>query len=174
MMTRSVGTLAPDGTPSSVLYDGLTGLANRALFLERLEHGLALAARHGWTLAVLLIDLDDFDAVNRAHGQAVGDRVLRIVANRLRQTARAEDTVGRPGGDEFMCVLLDVRDEADVAVIAEELADRVAEPCEVDDAVILVEASVGTAIYPADGETADELLRRADESMFAMKKHRGA
>lgn len=164
--------MAPDGAPSSVLYDDLTGLANRALFLERLEHGLALAARHGWTLAILLIDIDDFSTVNATHGREVGDRVLRIIGNRLRETARAEDTVSRPGGDEFMCVLLDVRDHADVAVIAEELADRVAEPCEVDDLVILVEASVGTAIYPGDGETADDLLRRADESMFEMKKHR--
>ena len=109
----------------AALHDALTGLPNRALFNDRLEHAIAQASRHAWTLAVMFVDLDDFKVINDTHGHDAGDSVLQTIARRLKKTTRGEDTVSRHGGDEFLSVLTEVRDEASAAMIAEKVVQLV-------------------------------------------------
>ncbi len=156
-------------TRQIAFQDALTGLPNRVLFEERLEHGLLQAKRHGWRLAVLFIDIDKFKNINDSYGHNLGDRVLHMVANRLLAFVRGEDTVSRWGGDEFVCILLNVRQETDVARIAEKMVCRIAEACEFDETVFSVKASIGIALYPEDGETPDILFKKADQAMYQAK-----
>ena len=156
-------------TRQITLHDALTGLPNRVLFEQRLEHGLIQAKRHGWELAVLFIDIDNFKSINDSYGHDLGDKVLLMVANRLRSSVREEDTVCRWGGDEFVCLLLDVKQEAHVTRLAEKMVNRIAEACEFNGTVLYVRPSMGIAIYPADGETADILFKNADTAMYKAK-----
>ena len=156
-------------TRQITLHDTLTGLPNRVLFEQRLEHGLIQAKRHGWELAVLFIDIDNFKSINDSYGHDLGDKVLLMVANRLRSSVREEDTVCRWGGDEFVCLLLDVKQEAYVTRLAEKMVNRIAEACEFNGTVLYVGPSMGIAIYPADGETADILFKNADTAMYKAK-----
>lgn len=149
--------------------DALTGLPNRVLFVQHLDQGLIQAKRHGWGLAVLFIDLDKFKSVNDSYGHDLGDKALLMVANRLQSFIREEDTVSRWGGDEFMCLLLEVKQEADVTRLAEQMVNRIAVSCEFNGIVLSIRASIGIAIYPADGETADVLIKNADTAMFKAK-----
>jgi diguanylate cyclase len=152
------------------LQDPVTGLSNRALFDQRLAHGLIQAKRHGWGLAIVFIDIDKFKSINDVHGHDLGDKVLLMVANRLQASVRGEDTVSRWGGDEFACILLGVKQEADVARIAENLVTRITEDCEFDGAVLSIGASLGVAVYPQDGETPDILFKNADRAMYRAKE----
>lgn len=156
-------------TRRSTFQDALTGLPNRVLFEEHLTQGLIQAKRHGWGLAVLFIDIDNFKSINDSHGHDMGDKVLLTVANRLQSYVREEDTVSRWGGDEFMCLLLEVKQEADVTRLAEKMVNRIAEACEFNGIVLSIRASIGIAICPADGETADILFKNADRAMFEAK-----
>jgi len=151
------------------LQDALTGLPNRVSFEQRLDHGLIQAKRHGWGLAVLFIDIDKFKSINDSYGHDLGDKVLLMVANRLQSSVRDEDMVSRWGGDEFVCLLLKVKQEADVTRLAEKMINRIAEPCEFNGTVLSIKASIGIAIYPADGETADILFKNADTAMYKAK-----
>jgi diguanylate cyclase (GGDEF)-like protein len=151
------------------LQDALTGLPNRVLFEQHLDQGLIQAKRHGWGLAVLFIDIDKFKSINDSYGHYLGDKVLLMVANRLQSLIRDEDTVSRWGGDEFMCLLLEVKQEADVTRLAEMMVNRLAVDFEFNGIVISIRASIGIAIYPADGETADVLFKNADTAMFKAK-----
>ena len=156
------------------LHDPLTGLPNRALFNDRLEHGLAYSTRHGLTFAVMFMDLDNFKAINDAHGHDVGDMVLTTVAARLKDATRDEDTVCRHGGDEFLYIMMNVRDAADVALIARRIITAVQAPCEMrvrDQAIeLVVRASIGIALFPHDGNSADALLDSADKAMYRAKR----
>ena len=143
----------------SALLDALTGLPNRILFDQRFEQGLNQAKRHGWGLAILFIDIDKFKNINDTYGHDMGDKVLLMVANRLQSFVRAEDTVSRWGGDEFVCLLLEVKQEAGLIRLAEKMANRLADPGEFDGAVISIKASIGIAVYPVDGETAEILFK---------------
>jgi diguanylate cyclase len=156
-------------TRRSSLQDALTGLPNRLSFEQDLDQGLRQAKRHGWALAVLFIDIDKFKSVNDSYGHRLGDKVLLMMADRLQSFLRDQDTVSRWGGDEFVCLLLEVKQEADVTRLAEKMANRIAEACEIDGIVLSVRASIGIAIYPADGETADVLFKNADTAMFKAK-----
>lgn len=151
------------------LHDPLTGLPNRALFDQRLDHGLIQARRHGWRLAVLFIDVDDFKTVNDSHGHQAGDEVLLMIADRLRSFVRAEDTVSRWGGDEYACLLLGVGQQAEVTRLARNMIGRIAEAFESSGTTLSLGCSIGIAVYPGDGESADVLLRNADEAMFRAK-----
>jgi len=153
-------------------HDALTGLANRSLFLDRLEHALARASRGGPPTAVLYLDLDDFKAVNDRLGHAEGDRLLVAVAERLRAATRAADTVARLGGDEFAVIVEDV-DATEARRTAERILEALAVPFGIGDGQILARASIGIAIRAADGAGADELLRRADIAMYAAKAQGG-
>ncbi|MBI5536498.1 MAG: GGDEF domain-containing protein [Deltaproteobacteria bacterium] len=156
------------------LHDPLTGLPNRALFNDRLEHGLAQARRHGWTLAVMFVDLDDFKQINDRHGHEAGDGVLRSIAERLRQSTRSDDTVSRHGGDEFLYLLLEVKREEDIAAVAEKLSKTIQATCDVVVAGAMtrlsVKASIGISVFPKDGTTAEQLIGRADEAMYVAKR----
>lgn len=151
------------------LQDALTGLPNRLSFDQALDHGLIQAKRHGWGLAVLFIDIDKFKSINDSHGHDLGDQVLRMVANCLQSSVRDGDMASRWGGDEFVCLLLEVKQEADVIRLAEKMVSRIAEACEFNGTVFSIRASVGIALYPTDGETADILFKNADTAMYKAK-----
>ncbi|HET9653720.1 MAG TPA: EAL domain-containing protein [Kineosporiaceae bacterium] len=153
------------------LHDHLTGLANRALFTDRLDHALTLAPRDRRPLAVLFLDLDDFKLVNDSLGHAVGDALLVRVAERLRGTLRESDTVARLGGDEFAVL---VEDSEAPAENAERLAEAFAQPFVFGDHSLQVRASIGLAVVDGGAHRlgAGELLKRADLAMYSAK-HRG-
>jgi diguanylate cyclase (GGDEF)-like protein len=150
-------------------HDALTGLANRALFRDRLDHALALHRRDGGGLAVLFLDLDDFKAVNDRYGHAAGDRLLRAAAQRLADGVREGDTVARVGGDEFAVLL---EGAADPERVAQRLLDALREPYDLDGRIAFVGASVGLvdAADQGDDTTAEWLVRRADAAMYAGKR----
>jgi diguanylate cyclase (GGDEF)-like protein len=160
----------------AAFHDPLTFLPNRVLFNDRLEHGLAQAERHQWTLAVMFIDLDDFKSVNDAYGHVAGDKVLQTVADRLKNITRKDDTVSRHGGDEFLYLLLEVKTEQDVALIAQKIIRTVGEPCEVDINNVVIRptitSSIGISMFPRDGTTADALIKSADKAMYRAKRNR--
>jgi diguanylate cyclase (GGDEF)-like protein len=151
------------------LHDALTELPNRLLFEQRLDYGLIQAKRHGWKLAILFIDLDKFKNINDTYGHQIGDRVIMLVADRLKVFIRSEDTVSRWGGDEFVCILMNVNLEADVISLAEKMVDHIAEECEFDGIILSLSATIGIAIYPQDGETADMLFKNVDRAMYKSK-----
>lgn len=150
-------------------HDITTGLANRALFNERLDHALIQAERHNWSLAVMYMDLNKFKAINDTHGHDAGDKVLQIVGERLQGCVRAEDTISRIGGDEFLCLLLEVKNDSMVARVAELMIKRVAQPCDINGTKLLIQPSIGIAMYPRDGTTAEVLLKNADAAMYQAK-----
>lgn len=155
------------------LHDPLTGLANRLLLGEHARAALARAARNGTTTAFLFFDLDRFKRVNDHHGHATGDALLTGLAHRVETALRASDVVARIGGDEFVVVLSDLRDEDEAAELAERLRVGLAEPIEVDGARHHLTASIGVATAGPDEAaalTVDELLRRADRAMYAAKE----
>jgi diguanylate cyclase (GGDEF)-like protein len=153
-------------------HDVMTGLCNRVLFYEVLRRQLAAAERSGKSLAVLAVDLDDFKAVNDERGHAAGDRVLRAVAERIRQAVRGSDVAGRMGGDEF-AVLLCEADATSARQLAERLVLALSEPY--GERMPRVSASVGIAVFPEDGADATSLMERADGALYEAKrlgKHR--
>lgn len=152
------------------LHDVLTGLPNRSLFNDRLENALALAKRHSWRLAVMFIDLDKFKSINDSAGHAAGDHVLKTIAERLQTSVRGADTVARQGGDEFVYLMLEVKDDADVTTAALKLIEKLARPCGVNGVELAVRPSIGIALYPDDGQTASDLVENADSAMYRAKQ----
>jgi diguanylate cyclase (GGDEF)-like protein len=152
-------------------HDGLTGLANRVLLRDRLEHALARRERVSDTwLAILFLDLDDFKMVNDRLGHDVGDRILCAVAERLQACLRPGDTVARLGGDEFAILIEDVVDLAEAEAVAARLVAALAEPIEVrGEALVAVGASIGVVLTGREPATVDDLLRHADLAMYRAK-----
>jgi diguanylate cyclase (GGDEF)-like protein/PAS domain S-box-containing protein len=151
-------------------HDGLTGLANRALFRDRLDQALARGKRSREPLALLLVDLDGFKQINDNFGHDVGDQLLLQVAARFGDATRASDTVARFGGDEF-AVLVEDGSEAHATALAGRLLDRLSQPATVADRTLAFGASIGIVIHPGDGHAGrEELIRRADIAMYAAKK----
>ncbi|MHB1053321.1 MAG: diguanylate cyclase domain-containing protein [Thiobacillus sp.] len=150
-------------------HDPLTGLPNRVLFNDRLEHGLAQAKRHNWTLAVMFMDLNGFKGINDTYGHDIGDSVLRAISQRLKENTRVDDTVCRHGGDEFLYVLMEVRDEGDITLITQNILKVIQEPCDVGGLELILSASIGISIFPKDGTTADSLIKKADKAMYVAK-----
>jgi diguanylate cyclase (GGDEF)-like protein len=151
-------------------HDSLTGLENRARFLERLAEAVATANRSGRRLGVLYIDLDRFKDVNDSLGHATGDRVLLEAARRLRSTIRQADACSRFGGDEFALLVPEVESIADLEVLATRIGHVLALPYPVDDNDIHLSASTGVVVYPGDGDAPDMLLRHADAAMYRAKE----
>lgn len=151
-------------------HDALTGLPNRLLVKDHLEIALASARRHGRSVAVLFLDLDDFKRVNDSLGHSVGDELLQAVAERLRVHVREDDTIGRLGGDEFTLVLPDVERGETAAQIAEKILELVSEPFELSGSRLDVTTSIGISLFPADGEDVETLLRSADTAMYRAKE----
>jgi diguanylate cyclase (GGDEF)-like protein len=152
------------------LHDGLTGLANRSLFTDRVEHAVArLARRPGGFIAVLYIDLDNFKEVNDTLGHAQGDRVLALSAERLRIVVRATDTVARLGGDEFALLLEDLTYADEALGIAERAASVLRTTFDLDEKSVSLSASIGVVV-PSDGSLgADALIHKADTAMYEAK-----
>lgn len=149
--------------------DPLTGLPNRIVLWDRLAHDITVAKRNGASLAVYFLDLDDFKRVNDQFGHAVGDRLLRMVATRLTATLRASDTVCRIGGDEFVLVVPEAR-QSDVDEVARKILKALCVPCTLDGHVLSPSASIGSSLYPVDGEDPESLVQVADKAMYAIKK----
>jgi diguanylate cyclase (GGDEF)-like protein/PAS domain S-box-containing protein len=158
-----------EGLVYAATHDPLTDLPNRMLFSDRLAVALTHAHRRGRGLTVMLMDLDHFKEVNDTLGHSVGDQLLQAVGLRLRGLLRESDTVARVGGDEFALVLPDVSHLEDAAQIAEKIVRSVREPLVVDGHELRVTTSVGIAIYPADGEDPDMMMRNADIAMYEAK-----
>ncbi len=155
-------------------HDPLTGLPNRALFLDRLQHALDVAARRGTELCVLFIDLDRFKAVNDSIGHAAGDELLRGVAERLTACTRAADTSARFGGDEFAVLLEDDGRGLRPDVVAERIIVAMSRAFRIEGKEIFIGATVGIAHAEADSLSPDELLRNADLAMYRAKKEGGS
>ena len=151
------------------LHDALTGLANRMLFHERLGHALMTHRRNSGALAVLFIDLDGFKQVNDRYGHGGGDAVLTAVADRLRQCVRVSDTVARFGGDEFAVLAERLTAADDVEIVAGRIVHALQTPFDIDGQPVSIGCSVGVAVHQHDDHTAEELLRGADEAMYAAK-----
>ena len=155
------------------LHDYLTGLPNRALFTDRLEHALHRASRAGRRIAMIYIDLDRFKLVNDRAGHAAGDELLREVASRLRTVVRQGDTVARLGGDEFAVLLESMRTEAEATNTAARIVNLLRKPCFVAGSEFQVGASAGVAISNEDTEDPEDLVRQADMAMYEAKRNGG-
>ena len=149
-------------------HDALTGLPNRRLLDERLEHAVA-HAKHGEIVATHLLDLDYFKNVNDTLGHPVGDKLLRMVADRLRRLVREGETVARMGGDEFAIVQMQVAQPSDATALAQRVIEEVSEPYEIDGHQVVVGASVGISVSVTDGPSSDLLLRNADLALYRAK-----
>ena len=150
-------------------HDFLTGLPNRALLTERLEHAMASANRRRKQTAVLFLDLDYFKHINDSLGHGIGDQLLQAVAERLSTCIRATDTLSRQGGDEFVILLADIEQAQDAANVGEKLLAALALPQQIGDHELHVTLSIGISIYPDDGKTAETLMKNADTAMYAAK-----
>ncbi len=162
--------LAEEKHRRSAHYDNLTGLPNRYLFGDRLEQEIKRAGRVGLPLALLFIDLDGFKQVNDQHGHEAGDELLRQCGQRISARVRGADTVARFGGDEFIALLTDIRNMPHVDLLARNLLDELARPFIILGREVHISGSIGVALFPRDATTPEELLRHADEAMYAVKK----
>lgn len=171
-------------------YDGLTGLPNRLLYRDRLAQAVADAQRHGHLAATLLLDIDRFKLINDTLGHQQGDRLLQEVSDRLKACVRTSDSVGRPhddrpplvgvqdggaslarlGGDEFTILLNRIAGAPDAAKVARRILANLAKPFHLDGQEVFASASIGIAIFPLDGESADQLLKNADTAMYHAKQ----
>ena len=151
-------------------HDGLTGLANRRFFHERLAYAIAMRHGGGARFAVLCLDLDRFKQVNDSRGHQIGDRLLRMVADRLRASVREADTVARFGGDEFAILQTEIEQPTAAATLGERLIACLSEPYAIDGAELTIGVSVGIACHPGDGLTADPLLKSADIALYKAKE----
>ena len=150
-------------------YDNLTRLPNRNLLRDRLEHALIVARRHHKGVAVVFLDLDGFKNVNDSLGHSVGDRLLRVVAERLSRCSRTSDTVARHGGDEFVIVMTDTVDEQSLIAWMERVRASISEPVWLDGTELYVGCSMGASLFPQDGDDAETLMKKADLAMYRAK-----
>ncbi|HEY0666474.1 MAG TPA: diguanylate cyclase [Gallionella sp.] len=151
-------------------YDGLTGLPNRRLFLDRLTMSISHARRDRHKLAVMFVDLDQFKQVNDTLGHSVGDGLLMGVTERMKGCLRDEDTLARLAGDEFTVILPAIHHPDDASNVAEKFLECYASPLNIAEHELRVTASIGIVIYPDDGEDAESLLQHADTAMYRIKE----
>ena len=152
-------------------FDTLTGLPNRNLLRDRLQQAITQASRMQYQVGVLLLDLDRFKGVNESLGHLVGDKLLRLVAERLQVCVRESDTLARLGGDEFVCILSGVPDEDGISSAASKILTMIAEPFVIDGHELYLTASIGIAVYPTDGTDVSTLLKHADLAMYQAKEN---
>ncbi|MDX1455588.1 MAG: EAL domain-containing protein [Gammaproteobacteria bacterium] len=151
-------------------YDRLTGLPNRAMFHDRLNHALSKARRANREIAVLFVDVDRFKSINDSMGHHTGDRVLRSIAKRLMRCVRSSDTVARLGGDEFTVILEEFEDLDTVVSVCERILETTAEPLVIADGDMQLTCSIGISLYPNDASDSETLLQNADTAMYRAKK----
>ncbi|HHD72369.1 MAG TPA: diguanylate cyclase [Epsilonproteobacteria bacterium] len=152
-------------------HDTLTGLPNRVLFRDRLEHAIDIAKRDSTKLTVLFMDLDHFKEINDSLGHQLGDEVLQITAERLQKVLRGSDSIARLGGDEFTVLIEDINKGTEIETIAQKLIQAVKESITVQNHKLYLTASIGISIYPHDGEDAETLLKNADAAMYSAKQN---
>ncbi len=153
--------------------DALTGIPNRALFFDRMNHAIEMARRDGRMFALLFLDLDRFKAVNDNFGHHMGDMVLKEASQRLKRCIRGSDTAARMGGDEFAIILTEIAHPGDAEIVAGKVADSLTASFRFGDRECSVGVSIGISLYPSDGHDADELLKSADAAMYRAKKRPG-
>lgn len=151
-------------------YDSLTKLPNRTLFQDRLQRALIIAARNKAKVGLMFLDLDKFKSINDTLGHLAGDQLLQSVAERLTVCLRESDTLCRQGGDEFLILLENINSAQDVERIAAKIMEAMSRPHLLDKHVTTVTFSIGVAIYPDDAESAESLIKRADEAMYVAKQ----
>ena len=157
-----------DQLAHQAFHDPLTGLANRALFRDRVTHAITLARRQARAVTVLYLDLDDFKQVNDSFGHAEGDRLLTLIAARLQACARSTDTVARLGGDEFAVLVEDADSATSVERLVERIREQMSYPFTLAHGDVSMSASIGSAATLDGG--LDEVLRYADVAMYAAKR----
>ncbi len=155
-------------------HDPLTGLSNRLLMEERLAHCLLRAKRQEISLALLFMDLDKFKAVNDQWGHDTGDELLRAVAARLLLTVREQDTVARFGGDEFVLLLEDLPNTSGASDVAQKIIHALSEPFQLKEQCVNIGVTIGISLFPADGDTSETLIQRADQAMYRAKQLAGS
>lgn len=158
-------------TEHLALHDALTGLPNRRLLEDRMANMLERAERNHTRAAILVVDLDGFKQINDTHGHAVGDEFLREVALRLGKVVRRADTLARSGGDEFTVLVSDILQPNGAKILVQKLQTELDRPIAVRQMQLCISGSIGMAVYPEDGETADSLCARADADMYRAKRH---
>lgn len=152
-------------------HDALTGLPNRLLFNDRLEHALQRERRLGRAIGLLFLDLDRFKNINDSLGHAVGDELLKQVAERLLNSVRAEDTVARLGGDEFTVILEGLQNATEASRVAEKILQRFAQPFNLRGNDFFVTSSIGISLFPRDGKNVESLVKHADAAMYRAKEY---
>ncbi|ARU56353.1 PAS/PAC sensor-containing signal transduction diguanylate cyclase/phosphodiesterase [Oleiphilus messinensis] len=152
------------------LFDSLTGLANRRLFIDRLNQSIKSAKRHGNKIALLFLDLDQFKRINDTLGHDSGDMLLLTVADRLKSCVRSQDTVARLGGDEFTILLNDVDDAQDATTVAKHILKTLKEPIKLGQHEVIVSTSIGITLAPDDSSNSDTLMKNADLALYKAKE----
>jgi len=150
-------------------HDDLTDLPNRVLFNDRLNHGIKKADRNNENLAVCFIDLDNFKIINDSLGHEIGDRVLKQVTVRLKDSIRSHDTLARWGGDEFIIIMEGLKNPQDASILAQKILKLLSKPCTIDGHELYVTSSIGISIYPKDARDTDSLVKFADSAMYRAK-----
>ncbi len=152
-------------------HDPLTSLPNRWLFNDRMNQEIAHAKRNQQKLGVIFLDLDHFKKVNDTLGHKAGDQLLKIIGQRLTSLLRKSDTVARISGDEFVILLPRMTTQLNATEIVQKILTTVSEPLTINEQAVQITSSIGIAIYPHDGEKANELIKNADSAMYYVKKH---
>ncbi len=151
-------------------HDALTGLPNRVLFNDRLEHGIEQAKRHKTEIALFFIDLDHFKQINDSLGHQVGDKMLVAVTERLKAKIRKEDTLARLGGDEFTIIIEDMKEIQDVSHLAQKILEVLTQPVHIEGHTLYISCSIGISLYPQDDTDANNLIKYADAAMYKAKE----
>ncbi|CAN5486735.1 hypothetical protein BH11PSE11_BH11PSE11_29850 [soil metagenome] len=151
-------------------HDALTGIPNRVLVQDRFEQAAIYADQHGLKVGLLFLDLDNFKAINDSLGHAVGDEMLKAMAARLRTCLRQTDTIGRLGGDEYLIVLRDMSDPAQIERVLKDIMMQLSDPIFIDARELSISASVGIAVYPDDGSDFPSIYKKADTAMYQAKE----
>lgn len=154
-------------------HDPLTGLANRSLFYDRFDQAQALAQRHRFQLAIVMMDMDKLKETNDLYGHLIGDQALIYLTNQINHVLRKADTFARFGGDEFCIILNEVSNLEDIITVVDRIQERLEVPMMIDEVNLLVQVSMGIAVYPQDGITVSDLIKKADRAMYRVKAKRG-
>ena len=152
-------------------HDALTRLPNRVLFFDRMEQSIRKTERLGKSFALFFIDLDKFKHINDSLGHGIGDRVLKVVARRIEETIRKEDTLSRLSGDEFTVIMEDLNHPEDASLLAEKILAVLQKPMYIDEYTLYISGSIGISLYPQDATDADSLLKYADTAMYKAKEN---
>ena len=155
-------------------YDPLTGIPNRILFRDRLEHAVQLSERDNVSFTLMYLDLDGFKQINDTFGHDAGDQLIKTCAERLRDCMRKSDSVARIGGDEFTLLLEHIDSPTDIAHIAQKVIDVISKPVQIDTHQVTVGCSIGIAIYPEAGTDINTLQKHADMAMYQAKQYKGS